>query len=196
MRAYDIIGIMKGVFIWFVIVFLLIGGFWYWNNKQGENFNLPFSGVKQNNLQPTSTPTPAPPQNSFSQQVLEILIKDYLAENLLKPNFGGKIFCDYYLYGYNDQTAYLWAHCEEYYPENNQLKIGSGLSQPLKLELTGRKEVPAIVNHTFIEDGKNYEQSLRNNFPEELANQALPGYPQEKLTNSPHSQAEVYFKIN
>jgi len=183
---------MRNIIFWFVIVFLLLGGLWYWTTKQEGNINLPFSLTKKSSEPAKTTPIPTIPSSTISENTLRTLIKDYLP-NLIKPTFSGQVFCDHYLYGYDDQTAYLWTHCEEYYLKNNQLKSGAGISLPLKLELTGQKEVLAISKHLIIEDGNSYEQILKDNFPQEFARQALLGYPQEKLANPPEKQAKEYY---
>lgn len=160
-----------------MVVFLVIGGFWYWNTKQGDKTIFPFFSPTQNQSDKEPTPTPTIPETTFSKKTLETLIADYLPANLITPTFKGKVFCDYHLYEYNNQAAYLWAHCEEYFLSNKQLKTGAGVSLPIELELTGQKEVLAISKHTLIENGESYEK----------------GYPQEYLTNPPEGQAKAFY---
>jgi len=172
---------VKGIIFWLFALLLLIAGLWYWSDKQGGKINFSLPSVNQKPTALLSSPTPILPATTISRQSLETLLQDYLPKNLLDAAYGGKVFCDQYLYGYDDQHAYLWTYCEEYYLKKGQLKRGVGISLPTQIELAGQKGVLAITGH-----------SLELTFPEPYASQAAAGFPANKFSNLPEDQAKTH----
>lgn len=174
-----------------------------------------FVGFKQlAGQKTTTTPETISPQESSQEQeqttepaaplpVSEVLINEalakYLPENLLEPSYEGKVFCANHLYGYDeDQTtnlvkAYVWAYCEEYYQENGQLKMGSGVSEPVLVTLELQNGLLGVQGHREPGNGSLYAPSIKEMFPEDYASQAIKGYSVDQFEPSPLEQAEAYY---
>jgi len=96
-------------------------------------------------------------------------ITTYLDENLLLPNFGGKVFTAHEILGAKAEEIYVWAYAQEFYKQNNALEKGTGLSCPAVLTIDSQdgKEVK-IVDHKLPRDGSFYSQDIKTMFPKKV----------------------------
>ena len=65
------------------------------------------------------------------------IIETYLAEEIIKPAYGGKIFSAHrvLLSDRQEGKIYLWAFIQEYYREIGELQKGTGVSVPVVLNV-------------------------------------------------------------
>jgi len=146
---------------------------------------------------PLNTESPiAPPP--VSEALINEQLENYLPQ-VLETNYNGQVFCAYHLYGYDEEKAtnmvkaYVWAYCEEYYLDNGQLKMGSGVSEPLMVLLELQNGALMVKNHQPPRDGELYAPSIREMFPANYADEAIAGYPVDQLKPSPQEQAQAFY---
>ena len=169
---------MKNKIILLLIPLLLAIGFAVYKNNNQDNNNIS-------------------PQENLSSE--EAVIENYINENVLKPEFGGKVFCVFNKYGSEENNDkiyyYLWAYCEEYYKKDDVILMGSGVSMPVKLIASKNKN--GIQIESFIQplDGEDYSKSIRNMFPENYALEAIKGFDINKFPQSPKEKAYEFFRI-
>ncbi len=68
-------------------------------------------------------------------------VEAFLADTLVKPAFGGRVFCVPDVLGTRKQETasgaivreYVYAYCQEYYPGAGRLELGTGESVPVVL---------------------------------------------------------------
>jgi hypothetical protein len=96
-------------------------------------------------------------------------ITTYLNDNLLLPEFGGKVFTAHEILGANAEEIYVWAYAQEFYQQNNVLEKGTGLSCPTVLTIDSQDEQEVkIIDHKLPRDGSFYPQDIRTMFPKEI----------------------------
>lgn len=101
--------------------------------------------------------------------VIANAITAYLDDNLLSPNFGGKIFTAHEILGANAEEIYVWVYAQEFYKQNNVLKKGTGISCPIVLiiDLQNGQEI-SILDHKQPRDGSYYSQDIKTMFPRKV----------------------------
>lgn len=140
------------------------------------------------------------PQMNVSYENVESSLSNFLPQLILASQFNGKVFCAYHLYGYDQLTdqsvivTYIWAYCQEYFLKEGEINLGPGESVPAKIVLTFQDGLLTPKSVQKPKDGDLYAQSLRDLFPAKYYDQAIYGYPIEKLEPSPKKQAENYFE--
>jgi len=116
-------------------------------------------------------------KNSLNQKLLsnvslpeDGLLEKYLNNIILKPEFGGKVFCVFNKYGFEEKdnqiAYYLWAYCEEYYKKGTEILMGSGVSIPVRLNASKKGNQIIITDYKKPIDGEDYSKSIREMFPE------------------------------
>jgi hypothetical protein len=90
--------------------------------------------------------------------------------------------------------AYVWVYCEEYYKEGQSIKMGSGVSMPIKVLMELQNGKLGVQGHEAPEDGGGYAASIKAMFPDKYAAEAIAGFDVDKFSPSPKTQAEEYFK--
>jgi hypothetical protein len=93
-------------------------------------------------------------------------ISAYLAGKIGSASFGGRVFCAHQLLGSDADHLYLLALCEEYYPKDGMLELGTGISVPVVLVLGHSDGRDSITGHVLPVDGEGYGSSIKANFPE------------------------------
>ncbi len=97
-------------------------------------------------------------------------IQDYLSANVGETVFGGKAYCAYDVIDAaaadNPQAVYLWVVCQEYYPDNQTLKQGTGSSFPLALTVQSKNDALQVISHRIPRDGALYAEDMPVIFPE------------------------------
>ncbi|MDP3740709.1 MAG: hypothetical protein Q8R08_00055 [bacterium] len=130
-------------------------------------------------------------------------IKYYLEQNLVKPSFGGKVFCSFREIGTDtralEMRLALWALCQEYYLENGALQSGTGSFVPVSLVAITEKDQHKIVRHLVPRDAPMYFEDVKEFFPEPLHKQILNFSPEadwiDMQIQQTRQDAEVYFKL-
>ncbi|KKQ50594.1 MAG: hypothetical protein US95_C0001G0026 [Candidatus Woesebacteria bacterium GW2011_GWB1_38_5] len=118
---------------------------------------------------------------------------------VLKPQFGGKVFCASEIFGFNVDPedlildVYLWGYCEEYYIKGETITLGTGVSEPIKLAFKNDGKRLTFDSVITPKDGDEYENSIRVIFPEEHVKQALEGVDTKQMVPSPKTQADNYY---
>lgn len=109
-------------------------------------------------------------KNTVQEVSLKEAIQNYLQNNIAFPEYGGKIFASYELFGYevkNDRIfCYLWTHYGEYYLENGELMMGSASSVACVLIAIPTDSGYVIIQHKEPRDGDLYSKSIREMFPQ------------------------------
>jgi hypothetical protein len=102
-------------------------------------------------------------------QSLAGVTDDYLAEHIGKTGFGGKTFCTYKTLAIEETTPgvneYLFAVCQEYYPNDGRLKKGTGIKLPVVLSLQKENQIYRVVGHKTPRDGSQYWHDIETLFP-------------------------------
>jgi len=104
-------------------------------------------------------------------------LETYLSANIGISAFGGEVFCAYEPLNAEqgeDGRIFLWAMCLEYYLEDGQLTLGSGISVPVALQIRPMDEHYQIITHLLPRDGTFYGQDVRASFPQSTWRQIMP----------------------
>jgi hypothetical protein len=154
----------------------------------------------------TSTKSPTPTQiqeeTTVPQPVSESLINEQLQSflpSIGELSYNGKLFCAHHLYGFNEDKengqvkVYIWAYCEEYYLENNQLKMGFGVSEPVLATMELKDGGLVATSYREPGNGSLYASSIKEMFPEKYATEAINGFTVAELKPSPKEQAEAFY---
>ena len=169
---------MKNKIVLLAIPLLLIIGFIVYKNNNQDNNNI------------------SPQENLSSENTI---IENYINENVLKPEFGGKVFCAFNKYGSEENNDkiyyYLWTYCEEYFNKDGSILMGSGVSMPVKLTASINENEIQIDSFVQPIDGEGYSKSIKNMFPENYALEAIKGFDINKFSQSPKQKAYEFFKI-
>lgn len=83
--------------------------------------------------------------------------------------FGGRIYCGINIVGESaDRTeAYVWVVCLEFYGPAESVKLGSGVSMPMKLTFSGLADTAGITAHATPPNGAD-DADLRKLFPPDI----------------------------
>lgn len=134
-------------------------------------------------------------------------IQDYLVRNIGISAFRGKVFCVYEPLDAEqgaEGKIYLWALCQEYYLKQEVLKIGSGASLPVALQVREENGHYEIIDHTVPQDGAYYRPDVRIIFPRSTWSQIMPQGEEEisqyndrasELEEETEMQARLYYGI-
>lgn len=154
-----------------------------------------------------NTPTANNPQeNQIDPPLQGEEIKTYLANQLGEVAFGGKVFCAYEVLATEQkekETAlYLWVLCQEFYQDDQQLKLGTGMSLPVAVFLEHKEDHWQISEHKIPQDGLAYGEDIKTIFPESIWPKITPGTDEEIneynhriniLETETEEAAKVYF---
>ena len=127
-------------------------------------------------------------------------LEDYITRIEHYTVHDGKLFCSYYLMGtvLSGDTLKLcvWAHVQEYYTDNGQLKEGTGSSVPELILLSAKDRFKAI-GYIRLGEGERFAPSIRRNFPQEFHEQILHHkLPTDRnLSEECRKKAEAYFNL-
>lgn len=138
---------------------------------------------------------------------LNSLVQRYLAQKVLTPNFGGKVFADFKFLDNvaNEETGNVeynvWALVSEYYPnaEGTLIKQGTALSTPIVIEIeeTGRAYI--IRGHKIPVEGEGHAESVKAIFSQDaqawIFSQDDHSLILQNLVNSVRSQASLTYAL-
>lgn len=180
-----------------LILILALGGLVAFKLIQGRKPSEETTTATPQDEQSTITENPIAPL-PVSEALINEQLENYLPQ-ILETNYGGKVFCSHHLYGYDEEKStglvktYVWAYCEEYYLDNGQLKMGSGVSEPVLVTLELENGALMVKSHQPPRDGELYAPSIREMFPANYAEEAIAGYPVKQLKPSPQEQAQAFY---
>lgn len=149
----------------------------------------------------------APPVD-FSDQEIEIAVKDYLVTHLdsePKHNEGEKGFVAvrvYLLEGFENDTAfnvYAWVLGKTLYMEDEKLAEGSAFSMPYKLVVRQQEGEFKVTESFWPRDGSYYAEDMKNLFPKEVRRSMETFHTDgsyERLDMQIKEQAKLYFHLN
>jgi hypothetical protein len=132
-------------------------------------------------------------------------IESYLATHIGISGFGGEVVCAYEVLNAEqgeEGKMYVWAMCLEYYLEQDELTLGSGISAPVALEIDQITDHYEIVGHVTPRDGTFFGQDVRASFPKSALSQIMPesedeidayNYRAERLEQEIEEKARAHF---
>jgi hypothetical protein len=173
-----------------IVVYILINT----NNKENTNNFAEKKDTSQTEKGFQETP------NEINEESIKSVVKEYLPK-VLETSYGGTVFCGNHYYGYEEYkdissvNVYVWAYCEEYYIDNGEIKMGSGVSEPVKLRMEYKNNILTVIDHKVPGDGSLYASSIKEMFPEVYQKEAISGFDVSLLFPSPKEQARIYFNI-
>jgi len=183
---------VKKIIALIVLAALIVGLYYFVFSKNEWERESPISGVFVSD------------EEKYINQITDKEVQKYvfytLPEKVLRPGYGGKVFCSNKLFGYekdikeNSVTAYVYAYCEEYYLRNDKPTLGSGVSCPVRLVFTSEKNGLVLNYLSILKDGDQYANSIRDVFPKEYQEEAIQGIDTTLLIPAPKTQAENYYK--
>lgn len=168
---------MKSKIILFILLSFFVVGFIIYKNKNNLN-QVPLIN------------------ESLSE---DLLIEEYLNNNILKPEYGGKVFCVFHKYGSEEKdnqiSYYLWAYCEEYYKKGEEIIMGSGVSMPVRLNATKTENQIKVEDFQEPLNGEGYPKSIREMFPEKYSTDAINGFDVTNFSQTPQEKANSLYKL-
>lgn len=101
---------------------------------------------------------------------MDCAITAYLEKNLGWLSKNGANFCSYEEFGASGagQDRFLYAVCQEFYLFNGKIYMGSGVTIPLKLMVSG-----GIYSHWVPRDGSFFTSDVETMFPREFQKDAI-----------------------
>jgi hypothetical protein len=132
----------------------------------------------------SAPPTPAPPSADLSTEtgVLQHFFesdRDWLSRGLGGPNFGGRVYCAVDLLGQSSdgRDVYVWTLCQEFYGTTSTVELGTGVSAPVLLHVTGSGPHIVVTSWRMPGDGEGYAHDVATMFPASVARGVMHGTP-------------------
>src|SRR5262249_23344550 len=131
-------------------------------------------------------------------QSLAAVTDDYLIEHIGITGFGGKTFCTHKTLDIEETEQgvieYLYVDCQEYYLNDNHLKMGTGSSLPVVLSLQKNNQTYKAVGHKTPRDGSQNWHDIETLFPSRTHKEieditGVPNFWREEL----EKKASKYF---
>lgn len=136
---------------------------------------------------------------SLTQKEIQKEIFYGMPERVLKPEFGGKVFCASELYGFDKDpdelsiNIYLYGYCEEYYIKGETVTLGVSFSTPMRIVFKVYRQELVFDSLTAPKDGGEYTDPIEDIIPEKYVGRALQRPETTKMIPSPKTQAENYY---
>jgi hypothetical protein len=108
------------------------------------------------------------PNNSTIKEPNQDFIQKYLDENVLNPEFGGKVFSTCKIFSSKSDKIFIWAYMQEFYKKDGKIEPGTGWSVPLVLNIEKINGNATIKSHNAPRDGELYSEDTKKLFPNEL----------------------------
>jgi hypothetical protein len=110
------------------------------------------------------------------------VIENYLNNNILEPQFGGKVISAFEILGSNKDNGeiYLWALITEYHMDENNLVTGTGSSGPIVLNVEKIDNRLKVNSHDQPRDGSYYGEDIKKMFPL-LTHNKIYNYPSKHI---------------
>lgn len=108
-------------------------------------------------------------QTTQAEDILQnVDIESYLTSEIGITGSNGVVFCAYdILFAEQDAhqiVIYLWVLCQEYYQEQQILKLGTGISLPVAVFIGNENDDFSILNCRIPSD-MNYAKDIKDIFP-------------------------------
>lgn len=91
-------------------------------------------------------------------------IRDYLSTNIASTGHGGKPYCAYEVLDTQQEgeniNVYLWAVCQEYYSDKQNLRQGTSASLPVALVMQKNDNNLSVLAHRIPRDGALYAEDM------------------------------------
>ncbi len=97
-------------------------------------------------------------------------IRSYLKDSVLQSKVQGKIAADYYEFGQDRNSYYMWAYIAEFIKKNGKFKLRRARSGPLVIMVS---KDGAIQGHWEPEPGERYTESIKEKFPHKYHDDVL-----------------------
>jgi hypothetical protein len=167
-----------------------------------------FISFREENESRNIMPTVVPPDvareqdylNSLTDKEIQEEVFFTLSQYVIKPEFGGKVFCADSIFGYDKTVSeksisvYVWAYCEEYYLKGSTVRLGAAVSKPVKVKYISVNQKLNYDSIIVPNEGSGYKESITEMFPKEFQDQAVAGIDNTTLIPSPKVQADNYYK--
>ena len=186
---------MKKILLLILFAGILVASYYYLSSKDEE---------RSQTVKLTSVPPDVIKEQDYINSLSEKDIKEEvfytLPQYVIKPEFGGKIFCANSIFGFDKAASekslfvYVWASCEEYYLKGTVVKLGAAISTPLKLKYISVSQKLVYESITLPKNGSEYKSSIAEMFPSQFQAPAIAGIDPAALIPSPKLQADNYYK--
>jgi hypothetical protein len=185
-------------FVWiaFLLILVIFVGWVSVKQLKTQKNETSTESLASTQTQEEAKETATPPV--VSEVLIEEQLKTYLP-SIGELSYNGKLFCTHHLYGFDEDKennqikVYVWAYCEEYYLENNQLKMGFGVSEPVLVTMETKDGALVATSYREPGNGSLYAPSIKEMFPEKYAQDAINGFSVDQLKPSPKEQAEAFY---
>jgi hypothetical protein len=136
----------------------------------------------------------------WSEDINEYVAKmpEIRTDQSIIPN--SKVFCTHTLGGANADntdliTVYLWAHCQEYGFDGQQLIKGMGAIQPVVIYRT-KTDLSAVLSHKTV-TLRNYSEEINTLFPWYISPHLIGHSPDEAqpISDMLYKKSRHYFEI-
>ena len=128
----------------------------------------------------------------------ESVIDDYLAQNIERPGFGGKVFCSHKALDIEDKgervNEYVFALCQEYRARDGGLSEGTGTAIPVVIQMERRGQSYQVVAQQVPGDSPRFASDVKRMFPEKTHNEIFYGNRSD-LIAAAERRAKTYYGI-
>lgn len=127
---------------------------------------------------------------------LKSAVDQYLTDNIVKPNFGGRVFCAHKPLAVEEQgvvvNEHVFAVCQEYKRSGGELNEGTGTAIPVALKVERRGGASPIITHEVPGDSPMYADDVKRIFPDRTHDEILYGR-REAILSEVKEKAKLYF---
>ena len=186
---------MKKILLLILFAGILVASYYYISSKEED---------RPQNVNPTIVPPDVAREQDYLNSLTDKDIKGEvfytLPQYVMKPEFGGKVFCADSIFGYEKSVSeksvsvYVWVYCEEYYLKGGTIHLGTAVSTPVKLKYISLNQKLNYDSITIPKEGSSYKGSIIEIFPEKFQDSAIAGLDNTTLVPSPKIQADNYYK--
>jgi hypothetical protein len=131
---------------------------------------------------------------------LDGVTRPYLTENVIKPSFGGKVFCAYKAMdvdkadGGASVIEYVFADCQEYSLSGGELRRGAGADLPVALFIQKVNGSYRVVRHEIPGDGSRHSSDVERIFPPKIRREVISYEAKSPLDGDAEKQARDFYR--
>jgi len=115
---------------------------------------------------------------------------------LLRPNFGGKVFCAHKVLDVEEKgdavNEYVYTIYQEYNSRNEVLREGTGTGVPVVLQIEKRDREYQVISHRIPGDSPRYPDDVERMFPKKTHNEIFYGRRDNLLAEVQKEAREFY----
>lgn len=127
---------------------------------------------------------------------LKVVIDEHLTANIVKPSFGGRVFCAHKTLAIEEDgggvNEYVFAVCQEYKRSNGTLNQGTGTAVPVALRVKNLDGTVPVITHKVPRDSPMYERDIERMFPAQTHDEIFYGRRDAILLEA-EKKAKRYF---